>query len=434
MTSRCVGIDAARPWIETASYSCGWPLIFCIAALENAGDMTMQNVQVGFIGAGNFITGMHLPTVHQSENMDIGAIADLDEELLKRHSSNMPVGYTTTDYRKILDDPEIEMVIIGTKQDLHSRFIIESLDAGKWVLCEKPMAETEEESEAVLEAEKRNPGKLAIGFNRRFAPSYAETKRLMQGVKRPWYINYRLMYPNPSKQEKGDFYETQPRILYEGCHILDLVCWLLEDVPTRVFMTGDRFLNNCCILDYQDGSQVSFMCGSMGTYCLWKEYMEVFADWTAITVSELTDMRIRGFSGEVDRVYAPHRNERAREVSQWGFDFYEAYKVQRMWEDRDQYKAKYGMDFERIQRPTPVAFDITKFGAEHPDLANVNPDKGWIDSVEHFARCLREGTTPDNADGKAGATATYLANALLKSLETGQVVEFKQSSAKELGP
>jgi len=385
----------------------------------------MRNVQVGFIGAGNFISGMHLPTVHHSENMDIRAIADLNEDLLKRHSSKMPVGYTTTDYRKILNDSEIELVIVGTKQDLHSRFIIESLDAGKWVLCEKPMAETEEESKAVLEAERRNPGKLAIGFNRRFAPSYADTKRLMRGVKRPWYINYRLMYPNPSKQEKGDFYETQPRILYEGCHILDLVCWLLEDVPTRVFMTGDRLLNNCCILDYPDGSQVSFMCGSMGTYCFWKEYMEVFANWTAITVSDLADMRVRGFPGEFDRCFVPHRNERAGEIGKWGFDFYEAYKVQWMWGDRDQYKTRYGMDFERIQRPTTARFSISEFKPEQPDLANLNPDKGWIDSVEHFARCLREGTTPDNADGRAGATATKLANALLESLDTGCAIDFK---------
>lgn len=385
----------------------------------------MRKVQVGFIGAGAFISGMHLPTVHYSENMDIRAIADLDEELLKKHSSNMQVGYTTTDYRKILDDPEIEMVIIGTKQDLHARFIVESLDAGKWVLCEKPMAETQEETRAVLDAEKRNAGKLAIGFNRRFAPAYVETKRLMQSVKRPWFVNYRLMYPNPDKQNKGGFYETQARILYEGCHILDLITWLLEDVPTRVFMTGDKLLNNCCILDYSDGSQMSFMCGSMGSYCLWKEYMEVFANWTAITVSELTDMRVRGFSGEFDRVYAPHRNERAEEVRKWGFDFYEAYKVQWMWEARDYYKEKHGMDFERIQRPTPAPFDITKFGPEHLDLANVNPDKGWIDAVEHFARCLREGTDPDNADGQAGTTATNLANAMLKSLETGQPVDFK---------
>ena len=135
----------------------------------------MKKVQVGFIGAGNFVSAHHLLTVRDSKIMDIRAIADLDEERLKKHSSNMEVGYTTTDYKKVLEDPEIDMVVVGTKQNLHARFIVESLDAGKWVLCEKPMAETEEETQAVLDAEERNPGKLAIGFNRRFSPAYART-------------------------------------------------------------------------------------------------------------------------------------------------------------------------------------------------------------------------------------------------------------------
>lgn len=260
----------------------------------------MKKVQIGFIGAGNFVSLYHLLTARDSKIMDIRAIADLDEERLKSHSARMQIGYTTTDYKKLLSDPEIDMIIIGTKQDSHARFIVESLNAGKWVFCEKPMAQTKEESKTVLDAEKQNPGRLAIGFNRRFAPAYTETKRLMQSAKRPWYINYRLIYPNPGKT-KG-FYARQPRILFEGSHILDLVCWLLDSSPKRVFMTGDKFRDNCCILDYPDGSQVSFMCGSMGSYCLWKEYMEVFAYYKAITVSDFVDMRVRGFKGEYDRL------------------------------------------------------------------------------------------------------------------------------------
>ncbi|MBI3920239.1 MAG: Gfo/Idh/MocA family oxidoreductase [Armatimonadetes bacterium] len=98
------------------------------------------------------------------------------------------------------------------KQDLHARLIVESLNSGKWVFCEKPMAETEEETRAVLAAEESSKGKLAIGFNRRFAPAYARAIQLMQKVPRPWYINYRLMYPSPQKQGEKTFYSTQPRL------------------------------------------------------------------------------------------------------------------------------------------------------------------------------------------------------------------------------
>ena len=384
----------------------------------------MNKVQAGFIGAGGFISAHHLLTVRDSEIMDIRGIADLDEERLKSHAARMAVGYVTTDYQDILNDDAIDLVFVGTKQDLHARFIVEALDAGKWVFCEKPMAETEEETAAVLAAEARNPGRLAIGFNRRFAPAYQHAKQLMAGRERPWYLNYRLMYPNPDKHAKGGFYSTHERILYEGCHILDLVCWMLDQAPKRVFMTGDRILNNCCILDYPDGSQVSFMCGSMGSYALWKEYLELFATYTAITVSDFTDMRVRGFAGEPDRVFAPHLGEHATEVLKWGFDFYEAYKVEAFGpETRQSYLDEYGMVLEDVTRPTPVPFNVSEYGKEHPDLWGFIPDKGWLPSVEHFAQCLLDGTEPMNADGQAGALSTNLALALLKSLETGQAVE-----------
>jgi len=383
----------------------------------------MKRARVGFIGAGTFVSAHHLLTVRDSEIMDIHAIADLDEERLASHAAKMKVGYTTTNYKQILADPDVDIVVVGTKQDLHARMIVESLDAGKWIFCEKPMAETTEETEAVLAAENRNPGRLAVGFNRRFAPAYAEAKRLMKSVPRPWFVHYRLMYPNPDKSAGTSFYATHERILYEGCHILDLISWLMETPPERVFMTGDRLLNNSCILEYADGSQVSFMCGSMGSYCLWKEYIELFGYYTAITVSDFVDMRVRGFEGEFDRVFPPHLGEHADEVMKYGFDFYEAYKVQQMLPG-DGLRDEFGMVIEQIKRPVPPAFDITKYGPVHPDLWGFIPDKGWIQSLEHFAQSFLNGTEPMNADGKAGALSTRIALALLDSLKTGQVVDF----------
>ena len=384
----------------------------------------MRKVQVGFIGAGAFISAHHLLAVRDSKIMDIKAIADLDEERLRKHSSNMKIGYTTTDYKKLLADPEIDMIIIGTKQDLHTRFIVECLDAGKWVLCEKPMSETDKETRAVLAAEERNPGKLAVGFNRRFAPSYSDTKQIMQQIPRPWFINYRLMYPNPGKRGADNFYSTHERILYEGSHILDLVSWLLDAAPKRVVMTGDRFLNNCCILDYADGLQVSFMCGSMGSYCHWKESMEVFGEWAAITVSDFVDMRVRGIPDQFDRVYSPQMGEHAKEIEQYGFDFYETYKVKIKLPDNKAYVNKHGMNMLPAKRPVPVPFNVLDYSHDTPDLYDFIPDKGWVQSVEHFALCFLDGTEPGNADGKSGALATDLALALLKSLETGQIIDF----------
>jgi len=374
--------------------------------------------RVAFIGVGAFISTHHLLTVRDCPYTEIAAIADLDKSRLQSHAAKMSVGYITSDYHKILDDPAIDIVIIGTKQNLHAKMIVECLNVGKWVLCEKPMAETIDETKMVLAAEKQSTGRLAIGFNRRFAPAYQETLRLMQNVKKPWYINYRLMFPSPQKNATNSFYSKHERILYEGCHILDLISWMFGSGPERVFMSGDRFLNNTCILEYPEGSRVSLICGSMGSYAHWKEYMEIFGSYTSITVSDFIDMRVRGFKGEYDRLYGAYRQEHNDDLFTYGFDFYESYKMKKILEQEDEWKP-FGMVLEDVRRPTPYQFDPKTFTDLNPDSWNFVGDKGWEGSVQHFARSFLDGTVPRNADGAAGALSTQIALTLLKSLETG---------------
>jgi len=169
------------------------------------------------------------------------------------------------------------------------------------------------------------------------------------------------------------------------------MCWLLDSAPNNVYMTGDRYFNNCCILEYSDGSRVSFMCGSMGSYCLWKEYMEVFASYTAITVSEFTDMRIRGFKGEYDKLFPPHRGERAEEIMKCGFDFYETVSVDRMLKRTDEYSPEscrnlWDMTIEQVKRPVPLLLDASDTGCINPELKMVSPDKG---GPAHSKRLLK---------------------------------------------
>ena len=120
----------------------------------------MKKVNIGFIGAGSFISATHLPTAAATEYINIAAIAELDDSIIESHKARYDVGYFTKDYKDILNDPAIDIAVIGTKQDMHAKLIVEGLDAGKWVWCEKPMCETNEEALAIIAAEERNPGRL----------------------------------------------------------------------------------------------------------------------------------------------------------------------------------------------------------------------------------------------------------------------------------
>lgn len=385
----------------------------------------MNQVQVGIIGAGRFITAYHLLTVARSETMALRAIADLDEAVLARHRERFAVGYTTTDYRKLLADPAIELVVIGTKQDLHAPLIIEALDAGKWVFCEKPLADTAAETEAVLAAEARNPGCLAIGFNRRFAPACVKAKELLATRPRPWLVNYRMMTPNPQKQTPGSYYAARPHIIYEGCHILDFASFLFDEAPARVFMSGTPENNNCVILEYRDGSQFSLMIGALGSYCMWKEYVEFFAADAALTISDFVDLRVRGIPGEFDRLYPTYLDEHTAELEKWGFDFYEEFRSVEMLSRQEELRREFGMELEAVRRPQRChPFNAGDYRIDNPDLWSYVPDKGWVESLEHFARARRSGQIPRNADGAAGKRAMDLGEALLKARDAGRALPF----------
>ncbi|MBR7128625.1 MAG: Gfo/Idh/MocA family oxidoreductase, partial [Lentisphaeria bacterium] len=69
-----------------------------------------KQVNVGFIGAGSFVSGYHLLTARDSELMKIRAIADISKETLELQQKKFKPDYVTTDYKEVLADPEIDMV------------------------------------------------------------------------------------------------------------------------------------------------------------------------------------------------------------------------------------------------------------------------------------------------------------------------------------
>ncbi|MFI4912335.1 MAG: Gfo/Idh/MocA family protein [Sedimentisphaeraceae bacterium JB056] len=387
----------------------------------------MRKAKIGIIGAGHFVRGHHLETARKSDLMEIRAVADIIPERLNKFTEIAPIGYTTFDYKKLLDDEEIDIVIIGTKQDLHAKMIVESLDAGKWVYCEKPMSQNEEESQMVLDAEKRNPGKLAIGFNRRFSPAIQKIRQLMANEKRPWYIDYILMSPALDYNKPGSYYANQPRILYEGCHILDLLCWMLGTAPSSVYMTGNIH-NNCCIIGFDDGSQVSFTCGSTGSWCLYKEMMHIFCDYKSIAMTDFIDLKIRGFKGEFDKVYPPFEEEYKQDVLKYGYDYWEALTNKRAIEYKDEkystekYYKQYGIYTEKIKRPVPIPKEPVDYGFSDPEFLVLHPDKGWKNALEHFVECFITNQEPENANGSSGYLSTLLAEKLLESMHTGKPI------------
>lgn len=128
----------------------------------------MERLRVGLLGTGIIIRDYHLPTLRDHPSADVVAAGNLHPESLERlvEDWNIPKAYT--DFQEMADDPEIDAVVIGLPNYLHAPVTIQMLEAGKHVLCEKPMAMTVAEGEMMHAAARRTGRKLMIAHMWRF--------------------------------------------------------------------------------------------------------------------------------------------------------------------------------------------------------------------------------------------------------------------------
>ena len=126
-----------------------------------------QKLKVGIIGTGS-ISAMHIEGYLKNPNVELYAFCDINEAQLKKMAAKYGITRTYTDCNEMLKLKELDAVSVCTWNSAHAPCTIAALNAGKHVLCEKPMATSAAEAREMLEAAKRNHKLLMIGFVRRY--------------------------------------------------------------------------------------------------------------------------------------------------------------------------------------------------------------------------------------------------------------------------
>ena len=127
----------------------------------------MNKLKVGIIGVGG-ISSVHIAGYKACPDVELYAFCDIDEERLKQKGELHGVTRLFTSAQEMVALPELDMVSVCTWNSAHASCTITALNAGKHVLCEKPMALNTEEALAMQDAAKKNGKLLMIGFVRRF--------------------------------------------------------------------------------------------------------------------------------------------------------------------------------------------------------------------------------------------------------------------------
>lgn len=266
-------------------------------------------IQAAVVGCGNFARAIHLPNLTASPDYNVRAVVDIDADRAWQAAEQFGASYSSHDYRTILDDPQVELVIICTPHDEHASMALDAVNAGKHVHVEKPMALKIEEIRPLVDAVRRQRVTLTTGFNRRYSSLAKKAKELLRNRTYPLVVNYRMADGICRRSWVMDPEVGGGRIISEGVHFLDFCAFLVGSEPVRIYAEGgslshpdmpDTQDNAVISMRFADGSIASIMICDLGSIEYPKERVEVFSDERTILIDNYERLELHGFDGEHD--------------------------------------------------------------------------------------------------------------------------------------
>jgi predicted dehydrogenase len=275
--------------------------------------------RIGVLGAGPIAQFGHFEACAKARNAELYAICDVAEDLAQRMAVTHDAGRVFTDYDTMLADPDVDGVIIATSDPFHVPMSIKALEAGKAVLCEKPLGTSVADVLALEEAVARTKGFLQVGHMKRFDPGIEAAKEFIdtkmgeiQALK-AWYCDSTHRYTNtdavqplpvrsvhakkPASDPKAD--RQSYYMLAHGSHLVDLMRHLAGEITAVSARLSERFGAYCWFVD------VEFANGTLGHMDLtvavrmdWHEGFQMYGEHGAILAKTYNPWYYR--SSEVD--------------------------------------------------------------------------------------------------------------------------------------
>lgn len=206
-----------------------------------------DKVRVGIIGCGGIANGKHMPSLRSVKNVEMVAFCDLIVEKAEKAAKDYGVegAKVYTDYKKLLEDKSIDVVHVCTPNRSHSFITVDALEAGKNVMCEKPMAINSTEAMKMIDAAKRTGKKLTIGYQNRQRPESLFIKdEAVAGTFGEIYYSKALAIRRRAVPTWGVFmneYEQGGGPLIDiGTHSLDLALWFMDNYKPK-YVVGTAY-------------------------------------------------------------------------------------------------------------------------------------------------------------------------------------------------
>jgi len=343
-------------------------------------------INVGMIGCGKIAQVRHIPECLSNPDAAIAGFYDFNMDRCRELADKFRAK-PYTDYEEMLKTPSIDAVCVLTSNDTHAKIAIKALNAGKHVLCEKPMATTLEDCEAMVAAAKKTGKILMIGQNQRFIKTHRKAKELLKEGLIGDIITFRTTFGHSGADgwsidgNKSWFFNIERAIFGAmgdlGIHKTDLIH----------FLTGQRITSVLAYigtLDKKDSTGVN----------------KIQVDDNAICIYTMTG----GAVGTMTASWTYYGKEDNSTV------LYGSKGIMRIYDDPDHSLVVDLHDGSRI------SYDL--------DWIQTNDNQTKSGVMDEFLNCIKEGREPE----ASGAEVLYSMKPVFAAMEsgkTGKIVKIK---------
>lgn len=255
-----------------------------------------EQIRFGCIGSGWALRDLYLPAFEVLGNGILAAVCDVDPERARGVGERLGVPWYVNHHEMLSDSP-LDAVMVLTPTHQHAEPVIAAAKAGMHVYCEKPMAPTIEEADAMIAACHENEVKLMLALMKRFNPSYQLVKRLIEEGRLGQVFEGRARWDNAraaatatagyrhSRAAGGGFLQE------DGSHPLDQLRWWLgdvEEVSAQILIVASDRVENDDVASVQlkhKSGAISSLHITMLTHCTGEESYEVFGTKATLTVN-----------------------------------------------------------------------------------------------------------------------------------------------------
>jgi predicted dehydrogenase len=195
----------------------------------------MKPVRVGLAGS-QFISTIHAESFRSVAQAELWAVASPTAGHAQGLAERYGIPHALTDYQKLLEMDEIDLVVLGVPNYLHCEFTLRAAAAGKHVVCEKPLAMNLREADRMIDACRKAGVKLMYAEELCFAPKYVRLKKLLDdgALGRPTLVKQLEKHDGPHAAHFWDVDRAGGGVALDmGCHAIEFFRWLLDKRPIR---------------------------------------------------------------------------------------------------------------------------------------------------------------------------------------------------------